>query len=163
MSERKYLLDNEKATAPLNQVGTGTIETNKLGIIGTGTLFKTELARGAHIVNLATGEILMVSEVVSDTYAILMEPFGTEIAASTALNFIASWKGNAREISTIVPVYKQDGVTENTFAVIDGTDVAPGIGENASKVHRDRSGSVDTIRPIFIDATGTQVLVDVIF
>lgn len=162
-SDTNYFLDNEVATAPRNQAGTGTIETNKLGLIGSGTVFKTELARGAFIVDLTNGQVVKVAEVISDTYAILEDPFTTEISAGTALDYIPAWKGNAREISYITPVYQQDNTTENSWASADGVPFAPGTSFNPSKVQRDRSSGADVVRPVILDATGTQISVTITF
>lgn len=166
MSDTTYLLDNVKATAPRNEVGTGTIETNKLGVIGTGTLFKEELKVGSYIIDFANDEMKRVVEVQSDTYAILESAFTTDLSASSQLDYIPAWKTNARAISAIVPVYQEDNTTENTYAVIDGANVAPGIGLNDDKANRDRSSGGDMVKPIIIDATvggGTQVLVKITF
>lgn len=154
-----YFLDNAKATAPQNEAGTGTIQTIGLGVKGTGTAFKTQLARGAYIVDLTANEFRMVVEVVSDTYAILESAFSADIPAATALNYIPAWKGNVREIAAIIPVYQQDNTTENAWGSIGGEVFPPGVGFNVSKANRDKSSSMDMIKPVIMDATGTQIRV----
>jgi hypothetical protein len=163
MSETKYLLDDVKATAPRNEVGSGNISTNKLGLIGTDTLFKTELLKGAYIIDFNNDELRKVVDVISDTYAILESAFTTDIPDGSVMDYIPAWKSNVREIAYIIPVYKQDNTTENDWGVVDGTDVPPGVGDNTSKAQRDRSSGSDVVAPVIMDATGTQILVTLTF
>ncbi len=163
MTEQSYLLDNVKSTAPLYGVGTGTISTNKLGLIGSGTVFKTQLEAGAFIVNFSTDEIVRVVEVVSDVYAILEKQFTSEITAASPMNYIPKYKSNVREIGVIIPVYQEDNTTENTWGVVNGASTPPGVGVNFSKANRDRSSRMDMVYPIIVDATSTQALVEITY
>lgn len=165
MSNQKnnfYNLITDKRTVPFNETGTGTIETNKLGIIGTGTAFKTELKRGAWIVDLTNNEIRKVESVESDTYAILVSAFSTDIAAASPLDYIPAWKGNAREISIIIPLTDQGG-TANDWGQVDGEDFPPGLPYTISKSSRDDSSVMDVVNPIIVDATDTQMGVTQLF
>ncbi len=163
MSETIFLLDNVKATAPLNEVGTGTIATIKLGIIGSGTLFKSELKVGSYIIDFTNNQMKRVVEVTSDTTAILESAFGTDLAPSSQMDYIPAWKTNVREIAAIVPVYKQDNTTANIWGKMDNIDTPPGIGVNFSKAQRDRSSGSDVVVPVIMDATGTQIFVTLTF
>lgn len=153
------LIDNQKVTAPFNETGTGTISTDKLGLIGTGTIFKTELLKGAYILDLPNDEYKKVVEVISDTYAILESAFTTDLPALTAMDYIPAWKGNVREISVIIPALKQDMVTANPWGKIDGEDFPPGVGNSFSKANRDNSSVMDVLNPLILDASGTQMYV----
>ena len=164
MGQQSFFLDNVKSTAPEYEVGTGTIETNKLKVLGSGTAFKTQLRAGAFIVNFTTNEIIRVVEVISDTVAVLEKQFSSEIAAASAMNYIPAYKGNCREIACIIPVYQEDNSTENAWSTnVNGAKLAPGVGKNFTKTNRDRSSQMDMVYPIIVDATGTQVSVDITY
>lgn len=158
-----YLLDNTKACIPANEAGTGTIETVKNGIIGTGTSFKTELANGAWLVDLTNNEVRKVIQVESDTYAILDSPFTADIGAGTSLDYVPGWKTNRiREASIVIPVYQQDNTTENAWGVLitnSVEDFPPGLPRTVCKSSHDGGSPVAMIHPVIFDATDTQLAV----
>ncbi len=158
-----FLLDDEKRTLPFNETGTGTLSTNKLGVIGVNTLFMTELSNGAWLVDITNNEVRRVIRIDSDTYAILDEPFTNDLPALSIVDYIPGWKKNARNLSYVIPVYKQDMTTQNPWGEVDGEDFPPGLPMSFSKENRDRSSSMDLVNPVFLDATGTQMAASVMY
>jgi len=156
----QYTLITDKRCVPFNVSGTGTITTTGIGITGVGTIFRTELKRGAYIYNASTSEVRMVVDIPSDTYAVMESPFTAELTAVT-LPYIESYKSNARSISVMIPVTKQDLTTANAWGFIDGQAYPPGVPITFEKANRIISGSMDCINPIIVDATGTQMLVGI--
>jgi hypothetical protein len=75
-------------TVPPRQSKTGTIETIGINVIGTGTLFTTELQVGDYLSDLAAGEIRRIVKISmedGDTNAYLDKPFSVNLPAGTAL------------------------------------------------------------------------------
>jgi len=141
---------SDKRSVPFNVAGTGTITTNGIKIIGTGTLFSTELQAGAYLVNLSTNEAIKVYRQDTDTKAFLEKPFSSNISVAAAPQIISKAKAKVKEIK----------LQTAGACFIDG--VAFTGTEDYNKNGDHKSGRPNLIEPIIVDATGSTVTVDII-
>lgn len=143
-------------SVPAPTTGTGTIETAGKVVIGTGTLFSTELPAGSFVLSLAAGELRKVVKVNSNTSAILDYAFSAPIAALSTLYFIPEDKTHIAEISAIA-------ATGAGAFDINGVVWPEAVEYKASKANRERMSGVDFVDPIIVDGTGSTVKVSLIY
>ena len=156
-NDTRYLISNTKQTIPLSANQTGTIATNGIYITGVGTKFRTldQLQRGGWLVDLTQDTVRKIDTVLSDTQAILVKAFPSDIVAGTTPNVIASSQLAMKQIS-----YYIDGAL--TDGAIDGVALKAGTAETFGKtgsVLRDGFAFVD---PVVADATGTVITVNIL-
>lgn len=145
-----YFLITDKRTIPFNQAGTGTLKTVGTTVLGTGTLFATEMPAGSWVVDLTQDEVRRVTRVDSNTRAYLSQEFTVDLAASTAVDLIPRNNDRAVSISVQIPAGSGDGE-------IDGQVMPEGTSLTFSKDSRSHSGGRDLVDPIIVDATGTEM------
>lgn len=141
MEQMIYASISDKRSVPFNSSGTGTIVTHGIAIVGTGTLFTTEMRVGSYLVDLAHNECRRVYRVDSDTLAFLEIPFSNDISAS-APEIIAAHQAKVKSIT----LSTSDSCAINGVA-FTGTFVV-------SRYGNDRSSRSDLIEPIIVDASG---------
>lgn len=149
MKQTQFASVTDKRSVPFNANGTGTIVTFGEAVVGTGTLFKTEMLVGSYIVSESQGECRRVRRVDSDTSAFLEIPFTIDLV-SAAPSLIKWFKAKPVEI---------------IFNYVSGTVVVDGVtltkSVTLSKASRDRSSRKDFIEPIIVDSTSGVVEVTV--
>lgn len=140
---------SDKRSVPFNASGTGTITTYGIKIVGTGTLFSTELQAGSYLVNLTTNEAIKVYRQDTDTKAFLEKPFAADITAATP-QIISKAKAKVKEIQLVTA----------GSCFIDGVAFTGTKGYNKNGDHK--SGRPNLIEPIIVDASGSSMTVDII-
>lgn len=143
-----YSIVGTKESIPVSAAGTGTIETKGTGVIGTNTLFRSEMQRGSWLVDLPQNELRKVIKVESDTFARVSNPFTIDIAALTTPDIIANHQLNLKELSVIAV---------GTDGVFRGTTLQQGQGTNAVKTGDSKGDSSSHTDPGIADATGTII------
>ncbi len=147
--EIKTITDQQ--SVPFNVAGTGTVTTHGIAIVGTGTLFDTEMKAGSYLVNMATNEAIKVYRKDSNTVAFLEKPFASDLTAVTP-QIIAWNKAKVKMMSiSATGTIEIDGV-----AVTDVTITAKHDGN-------DRSSRPDLIEPVVVDATGGSALIEILY
>lgn len=149
---KQLIYDNitDKRSIPFNSAGTGTIATHGIAIVGTGTLFKTEMPAGSYLVDLTAWELFKVYRVDSDTLAFLEIAFTADIAPGTSPEIIKAFQCKVKEIS----LSTAGSILLNNKA-FTGSDT---IGKTGNS----KSSRNDLIDPIIVDATGTTLQVQII-
>lgn len=147
-----YLFITGNQTVPASANGTGTIQTVGNKVIGTGTLFLTEMPAGSWLVDLSQDEIRRVvfDSTETNTQATLEQAFTSDIAALTTPNIISKEDANVVSISVQIPAGQDNGT-------LDGQNFPSGTSVTFSKDSRDRSSARDLIDPVIVDATDTQM------
>jgi hypothetical protein len=144
-----YNLITDKRTIPYNAAGTGTIETAGNWVIGTGTLFTTEMPRGSWLVDESQNEIRYVESVESDTKAYISQPFSIDITAGATPSIIHAKDTNVVSIALSCP----SGASADP--TVDGVTFPKGNTVSFSKDSREKSGKRDLVDPIILDASAT--------
>jgi hypothetical protein len=140
----------DKRSVPFNVAGTGTVVTQGIAIVGTGTLFNTEMKAGSYLVNLATNEAIKVIRKDSDTLAFLEKAFTSDFA-SAAPQIIAWNKAKVKKLKlTTVAANFIDGVAYTGTFEID-------------KLGDDRSSRPNLIEPVILDSTAGPTIVEIIY
>lgn len=137
-------------TVPQNVTKTGTIQTVGTQVVGTGTLFGTEVKVNDWIYVAAQIEIRKIIKITDATTAIIDFPFTIDLAPASALVVVPT-PTNIVEIAYV-----------NTGAVsgsIDGITVAPNEYGGWGKNSRERESNRDFIDPIIVNGTGTTIKV----
>ena len=152
-----YYLVTTKTSVPAPANGTGTIGTQGIGIVGTGTKFITnsELQKGSWIVDTAQDEVRIVDRVDSDTVAYLREAFSSDITPGATPSIIHNTSLNVKEISVGIASGGVDGE-------IDGVVLVAGTSVVFSKSSDSKDGFKSFVDPIIVDGTGTSILVSII-
>ncbi len=143
-----YSIVGTKETIPVSGAGTGTIETKGTGVVGTNTLFRSEMQAGSWLVDLTQDEYRKVISVESDTFARLSNPFTVDISALTTPDIIAKTTLSIRELSVIAVV---------TDGVLDGTTLQAGQGTSLIKTGDSKGDDSSHVDPFIADATGTII------
>lgn len=141
-----YLL-GAKDTVPASTTETGTIDTNGINVIGTGTLFKSELKTGAWLVSLAQDEVRKIMNIRDDGFMTIDSPFTADLAALTALVV-------CRSRAKLVSITNVGGAP----GAVDGVSIE--IGETVSfpKSSKNPDGK-DFIDPLIVEPSGTTIKV----
>jgi hypothetical protein len=155
-----YEISNDKQSIPASAAGTGTVITQGVAVVGTGTLFKTEMPAGSWLLDLANNELRKVVRCDSDTQATLDHAFTADLS-SAAPDIIHEKYTNVVEISVIIPLV-DSGSTPYAFGQINGVEFPSGLPYELSKASRDDSSIQDFINPIIADATGTVMKVSIL-
>lgn len=150
-----YRITNTKTTVPAPANGTGTIDTDGKSVIGTGTLFLSEMRAGAWLVDTSQDEVRKVLQVESDTLAYLSNAFSSDIAALTTPSIIASDDLNIRGLSVAI----LSGLTDGE---IDGVVFDNGDSVVFGKFSDNKDGFKSFVDPIIVEATGTDVKVTIL-
>jgi hypothetical protein len=140
MEQTIYEVISDKRSVPFNSEGTGTISTFGVAVVGTGTLFTTEMPVGSYLVDLDSDEVRKVVRVDSNTKAFLEKPFSADIT-SDAPEIVAAWQCKAKEIS--LETEDECEINGATFTGIV-TIAKPDIGSQRPNI----------VAPIIVDATG---------
>jgi|GEM_PF-5274297 hypothetical protein len=154
MKQDVYSIVTGKQSVPANESGTGTIQTFRKAVVGTGTLFTTEMPVGSYLVKLDTWELQRVYRVDSDTLAYLDNAFSVDIAFLNVPQIIAAWDAKAKSISLAIDSTNPSGYLNN----VPFTGIL-----NIEKTGNDRSSFRDNINPVIIDGTGTQIKVNILY
>ena len=141
---------SDKRSLPYNVAGTGTVVTHGIAVVGTGTLFKSEMMAGSYLVNLSTNQAVRVYRVDSDTIAFLEKPFTVDFASATP-----------QIIPTFASQPKLISMFSNGDYDVNGNTVTGGV--TAEKTGNDRSSRRDLIKPIVIDATAGSVQIEILY
>jgi hypothetical protein len=141
--------NNEIDTVPRSSTKTGTIETVGRHLIGTSTLFKTELPIGSWVFSSSQLEVRKVISVDSDVKAELSNAFTIDIAAASALVAISFNDVKVVSISVQIPS------SAAADGKIDNKTLPKGSSITFSKDSRDISGQNDSVDPLIVTATGT--------
>ena len=149
MKQTIYKTISDKRSIPFNANGTGTIVTHGIAVVGTGTLFKTELQAGSYLVDLTQNECRRVYRVDSDTSAFLEKPFTSDIASS-APKIITHIQAKVKEIS----------LDTSSACFIDG-EAFTGI-LTLSRSGDSQSTRRDLLDPIIVDASAGSMNVSII-
>ena len=150
-----YSIDNTAETVPASASGTGTLKTVGKGVVGTNTLFKTEMRAGSWLVDLSQNEIRKVVHVASNTEAELDYAFTSDIAAGTTPDIIAYTDLNIKSISVAISSLLAQGE-------IDGNTLNPGGALTWQKNSSEKTDSRSFVEPIIADATGTVIDVTIL-
>ena len=145
-----YVVISDKRTIPFNTAGTGTIATYGIAIVGTGTLFKTEMPAGSYLADLTNNEVFRVVRVDSDTLAFLEKAFTSDIVGGSTPQIVENFKCKVKEVQL-----KTTGA-----CFIEG--VAFTGEKTISKLGNDRSARPDLIEPFVVDATGQTMGVTIV-
>ena len=149
-----------KVTVPASANSSGTIVTNGLGVTGTLTKFLTELPLCSWIYNSSTNELRRVTQVMSDTYAILEEKFSSEISG-TAPAIINAKDAKAKQY-TFTALSVAGKLYDNTGTAI--TSLPVNIPIVRSKLGNGRSSRADLLSPVIIEAgSGGSIDVDIVY
>ncbi len=169
-SNNVYDVITDKRIIPYASLITGTIVTNGTGVTGTGTLFNTEMKTGSYLVDLAHNEYRQIRRLGadgggSDTIGILDKPFSNVVTGQPLV--IDVLNASPVEISVIIPILDAMGSSNASGLIVDNytatTKYFPaGLPYTISKANRDRSALTDSINPIIVDASGTQMIVTII-
>lgn len=143
----------DKRTIPFDLLKTGTIATIGKDVIGTGTLFTTQVKVGDFLVDLTQNEVHKVVDISTNTLMHIQEAFGADIVAGTAIRISPSVP-RPKEISLLIPSGGASGL-------IEGVTWVAGITWSSSKIGTYNNGRNDFINPIIADATGTNMLVTI--
>jgi hypothetical protein len=135
-------------TVPQNVTKTGTIATVGTQVVGTGTLFGTEVKVGDWICSLSASEIRKIVTITDALTAIIDYPFTVDLAPATALVVIPH-PTNIVEISWLN--------TGGASGSIDGIAVVQNEYGCWGKNSRERESNRDFIDPIIVDGTGTTI------
>jgi hypothetical protein len=150
-----YFAVTGKQSIPENVSKTGTIETIGKAVIGTSTLFKTEIQAGSWIVDESQDELRKVVHVESDTLAYLDNAFTSDIAALTTPSVIPRTSLNIKSISvSISPLLADEEV--------EGVAFNAGAAMSWAKNGMDNRGIYGFIDPIIVDGTGTVINVAIL-
>lgn len=149
MEQNVYKVITDKRSLPFNETGTGTVVTSGVSIVGTGTLFKTEMPAGSYLVDLTNDEVRRVERVDSDTEAYLEKPFTSNLA-SAAPEIIAAWKAKVKEIS----------ISTGDTCELNGESFTGTL--TISRYGNDRSSRRDLVEPVIVDATSGSMQVNII-
>jgi hypothetical protein len=156
-----YTINNAKAAVPASANKTGTIKTEGKYVVGTSTLFMTEMRAGSWLTDLTNNELRRVTRVTSDTYAELDSAFSSDISAGTTPNVIPVEDLHLRELSVAIPPLDSGG-SPYAWGEIDGETLPNGspvtFGKN-SAYNTNRDGLVD---PLIANATGTLIQVTIL-
>lgn len=134
-------------TFPASKAKTGTITTTNAydgkRVIGTSTLFTTELEIGGWIVDIAHDEIRKITNILTDTNLTIDHAFSNSLTG-LALKYVPP--SDSVELSVVF---------SGASGKIDGQLLPANIGFSFGKTGRDNSAVRDFIDPLIIDATGT--------
>lgn len=142
-----YYLLISSDVVPASQTKTGTIETHGINVIGTGTLFLSEVKPGDFIVDITNTEARKVTTRRDNLYLAIDSPFTSDLAAGTLLKVVRS---RAKEVSIA-----NEGAAA---ATVDGVPLPINSVITLPKSNKNPNGS-DFIDPLFVNATGTEVYV----
>jgi len=140
----------DKRSVPFNVAGTGTVVTHGVAIVGTGTLFNTEMEAGSYLVNLSTNEAIKVVRKDSNTLAFLERPFTSDFASATP-QIIPWYKAKVKTLS----------ISATGTILVDGESVT-NTAFSADKAGNDRSSRRDLIEPVIVDATAGSALIEIL-
>ncbi|MES2395818.1 MAG: hypothetical protein V4549_07435 [Bacteroidota bacterium] len=149
MKQFIYDIISDKRSIPFNSTGTGTVVTHGIAVVGTGTLFTTEMRVGSYLVDLANDEVRRVYRVDSDTLAFLDIAFTVDLS-SVAPEIIAAHQMKVKLIS----LDTEDSCFVDGVA-FTGVMTIPRTGN-------DRSSRSDLIDPIIVDASGGSMKVEIL-
>ncbi len=130
--------------ASSNKTGTIDIAAGETSVIGTNTLFSSELLVNGWICDIAHDEIRKITQIKNDTLLAIDHPFSNAQVAATLVYIEPS-----NSVDLMV-VFAGDGGT------IDGVPVPANVGISANKSGRDMSGEKDFVDPVIVNATGTS-------
>ncbi len=149
MKQLIYDTITDKRSLPFNSAGTGTIVTHGVAIVGTGTLFNTELQAGSYLVSLSQNECRRVYRQDNNTTAFLEFPFTSDLS-SAAPQIISHIQMKVKEISM--------DTADNCF--IDGKAFTGIL--TLPKGGNSRSSRADLLEPVIVDATGGSMQVEIL-
>ena len=139
-----------KDTYPFSSNGTGTIDVGAdTNVVGSGTLFGTEVKQGDYLFNAADDELRQVVKINSATSLSIDAPFTTPIVATAP---VYTPQSNLVEISVFI-------APADAAGEINGNVLPPGVGISWGKTGRTTSANRDLIDPIVLDATGTTIYI----
>ena len=141
-------------TVPVSANATGTISTHGTAVIGTSTLFKTDMPAGSWLTSISANEIRKVVSIESDTVAYLSEAFTVDLSA-VAPNVIHKSELNIVAISISVPA-----AAANT-CLVDGKTFPKGASLTFSKDGRSTSGVRDFVDPLVVSASASTMLISI--
>lgn len=145
-----YEVITDKRSIPFNSAGTGTIATHGIAIVGTGTLFTTEMRVGSFLVDLTNNEVRKVYRVDSDTLAFLEVEFTADIVAGATPQIVKAHQCKVKEVELVTA----------------GACFIAGVDFTGSKkidmLGNDRSARPDLIAPFVVDATGQTMAVTIV-
>lgn len=153
MEQNVYAVITDKRSIPFNSNGTGTIETFGEAVVGTGTAFTTEMKVGSYLVSESQWQVRRVRRVDSDTVAFLDKPFTSNLA-SAAPSIIPWYSASPKMIALEVKSTDPDALIDN----VAFTGIL-----NLDKSGNDRSSFRDIVKPIVVDASGTEMKVDILY
>ncbi len=142
-------VDNAKQTIPSTANGTGTIVTEGKHVVGTNTLFLSEMPVGSWIYSASQNEIRKVVNVIDNTKAYLSNAFTVDLVAA-APAIIHARNTNVKAISVAIKAGLADGA-------IDGVTLSNGTGMTFSKDGNSMKAIGDYVDPIIADGTGTVI------
>lgn len=139
-----------KQTIPASVGCTGTFITQGTGIVGTGTLFFTELPINSYVYDASSNEIRRVTRVDSNTTAWLTKAFTADLS-SAQHQIISASKCTAKQyVFTAVTAVGQQ--VDNTGTLVDSFPV--GVPIYISKLGNSRTSFRDLLKPVIIAPTG---------
>lgn len=153
-TNNNYTVISDKRSIPFNSPLTGTISTIGNVVIGVGTKFRTELPVGSWLLDLPNWELRKVMRVDDDFRVDLDHAFTADMAALTVGQAIHYDIANAIEISIEV-------IASNPPAVLNNASFSGIL--TLSKASSTRSGNNDRVDPILVDASATEMKVEVIY
>lgn len=153
MKQSTYSVITDKRTLPFNETATGTVSTFGKAVVGVGTLFETEMKAGSWIVDLTNWEMCRVNRVDTDLVAFMDTAFTSDLA-SAALVIIPWYKAYPKEISIEIDAANAAGLLNDA----DFTGIL-----TISKASSDRSARKNNIDPVMVDASGTEMKINILY
>lgn len=141
-----YNITTTKTTVPAYLTKTGTIVTSGKNVVGTGTLFVSEVRPGDWIADINNfDELRKVKSITDNTHLTIDSPFAGDILAANPLRTI---KSRAKLVSL--------SNTGGSDATVDGTPLIPGETVSFPKSNKNPNGS-DFIDPFIVVPASTTV------
>ena len=148
-----YYLQDDKDTVPRSASVTGTIETVKKKVIGSGTKFTSEFQAGDYLYVAAKSEVKRITNIASDTEMTLESAFSSDVAAGGTPKLVKRMTARYVEINNI----------GGGIAVLDGQNMA-----NNTKVVFEKTpwGSStafsDLVDPVILDAAPSDCQITIV-
>ena len=149
-SSNIYAKITNKRSLPYSAAGTGTIVTDGIAVVGTGTLFTSEMPVGSILVDLTQTEWRRVVRVMSDTLAYVSAPFSLNIT-TVAPNIIHNKTSKCKMIS----------LSTAANCLLNGVAFTGVIQFN--KLGTDRTAKINMVDPVIVDAQGNDMYIEIVY
>lgn len=141
-------------SVPASVAGTGTFASaaGSIDVVGSGSLFKTEIKRGDWLIDIANDEVRQVENVDTNTTLTLVQGFSN---AQTTTAVVSVVQSRAKKIGLIA---------DNAAVTIDGQTMPANIEISWDKSSEDMTSAHSPnsfIDPVIVNATGHNLYVTI--